>query len=137
MTNKLTFKQAFKAGLFTAGVATLINSIIYLIAHASGIIRDDVFVKSDTPLTIVPVVISSIIPPIIGGLIFFLFKKYSQNGFRNFAIFGTIVFVLMLIPPFKIKDVSFSYALTLELMHLTVFCILLYILSRKKSMLNN
>ena len=85
MKNKLTFRQAVKAGLFTAGAATIINIIIYLVAHASGILRNDVFVKPDTPITIAPVVIFSILPPIIGGLIFFLFEKYSQNGFRNFA----------------------------------------------------
>lgn len=132
MTNRLTFKQAFMAGLFTAGAATLINTIIYFVAHASGILRDDVFVKPGTPLTIVPVILFSIIPPIIGAMIFFLFEKYTQKGLRNFAIFGAIVFILMLIPPFKIKDVAFSYALTLELMHLIVFSVLLFFISRKK-----
>ena len=132
MTNKLTFRQALRAGLLTAGAATLINAIIYFVAQASGIIRDDVFVKPDTPLTIVPVILFSIIPPVIGAIIFFLFEKYTKNGFRNFVIFGTIVFILMLIPPFQIKDVAVSYALTLEIMHLVVFALLLYFINRSK-----
>ena len=132
MTNKLTFRQALRAGLLTAGAATLINAIIYFVAHASGILRDDVFVKPDTPLTIVPVILFSILPPVIGAIIFFLFEKYTKNGFRNFVIFGAIVFILMLIPPFQIKDVPVSYAFTLEVMHLVVFALLLYFINRSK-----
>lgn len=138
MTNKLHFKQALKIGVLTASVSTLINVIIYSVAHASGILRDDVFVKPGTPLTIAPVILFSILPPIIGAIIFFLFEKYTKNGFRNFTIFGTIIFILMLIPPFQIKDVPFNYALTLEIMHLVVFALLLYFIRRsKKGMLQD
>jgi len=72
---KLNIQQALKAGTIAAGVGAVINAIVFFIGQAAGIITDNVFVQPHQPLTIVPVLISSVLPAIIGSLVFFYLKN--------------------------------------------------------------
>lgn len=131
MTTKLNFKQAFMAGLMAAGAATVINVILFLIFHATGIIVDTIFIQPNQPMTIVPIIISSIIPTLIATLVFFLFEKYTKNGFKIFRIIAIILMVLTFINPFVgIQGVTMGYAIALNVMHVVVVAALMYFIGK-------
>jgi hypothetical protein len=84
-------------------------------------------------MTLVPVIFSSIVPTLIASLVFFLFEKYSQNGFKIFSIVTIILMVLSLGGPFAgIPNVTTTYALSLSVMHFVVPLSLLYFINKSK-----
>jgi len=130
MTSKLNIQQALKAGAIAAGAAAVINAIVFFIGQAAGIITDNVFVEPNQPLTIAPVLISSIVPAIIGSFVFFLFEKYTQNGYKNFSILAIAFLVFSLAGPFNIPNVPVAYAIALNVMHLVVGGAVLYFIGQ-------
>lgn len=75
MTNKLNFKQVMMAGLTAAAVSGISNSILFFIFKSIGWITDDIFVQPNQPLTVVPVIISSIVPTRLLLSYFFCLKN--------------------------------------------------------------
>ncbi len=133
MTNKLDFKQVMMAGLIAAAVSVIINSILFFVFKTMGWITDDIFVQPNQPLTIAPVIISSIVPTLLASLVFFLLEKYTQSGFKIFSIVSILLMLLSLALPFTgIPNVSTKYALALEPMHFVVPLVLLYFLNNSK-----
>ena len=119
------------AGLIAAGVATLVNAILFFIFKAAGIIVDTIFIQPNQPLTIVPIIISSIVPTLIATLVFFLFEKFTNNGFKIFRIIALVLMVLSLVNPcMGIQGVTVGYALVLDIMHVVVVGALLYFIGK-------
>ena len=136
MTNKLSFKQSFLAGLWAAIAATIINVILFFIYHAAGAITDTIFVQPGKPLNAIPVIITTIIPTLIASMVFFLIEKYTQKGFKIFTIVSVVLLVLSFSNPFiAIPGVPVSYGLALCTMHVVVVASLLYFIKKsiKKS----
>ncbi|MDI1232721.1 MAG: DUF6069 family protein [bacterium] len=133
MQTKLTLGQSLKAGLFTAIAAALTNAIIFFIFKSIGIFTDSIFIDKDTNLTIVPVLISSILPTMIAAFVFFLFEKYSNKGYRNFSILSIVLVILSLFSPFSIPNVTLGFAFGLDLMHLVIVIYLLYFIKKAKT----
>lgn len=131
MKTKLSFKQAFMAGLMAAGLATVVNAILFFIFKAAGIIVDTIFIQPNQPLNVVPVIISSIVPTIIATLVFFLFEKFTNNGFKIFRIIALVLMVLTFANPFMgIPGVTLGYAVALNIMHVVVVGALLYFIGK-------
>lgn len=134
MNSKLNFKQIMTAGAIAAGVSVVVNAILFLIAHSAGIITDTVFVQPNQPLTIVPVIMASIIPTLIGAMVFFLFEKYSDNGFKTFSVVAIVLLVLSLASPFMtVPDMPIGYGIVLDIMHVVVGLSLLYFIKKAKA----
>ena len=131
MTTKLNFKQSIMAGLMAAGAATVVNAILFYIFHAAGIIVDTIFIQPNQPLTVVPIVISSIVPTLIATLVFFLFEKYTNNGFKIFRIISLVLMTLSFVNPFiGIHGVTMGYAIVLNIMHVVVVGALLHFIGK-------
>lgn len=131
MQTKLNFKQAIMAGLMAAGAATVLNAILFFIFHSAGIIVDTIFIQPNQPMTIVPIIISSIVPTLIATLVFFLLEKFTKNGFKIFRIISIILLVLSFVNPFMgIQGVTIGYAIVLNIMHVVVVAALLYFISK-------
>jgi len=127
MKTKLSFKASFIAGLTAAGVAVVVNAILFYVFHAAGIITDTIQIQPNQSLTIVPILISSTLPTLVATLVFFLLEKMTNNGFKIFRIISLVLMVLTFANPFiGIKGVTTGYALALALMHVTVVAALLY-----------
>jgi hypothetical protein len=133
MNTKLTFKQSVSAGSI-AGVASLvINAVLFFVFHAAGILTDDIMIQPNQPLTIVPVIFSSVMPSIVGSCVFFLFEKFAKNGYKGFTILSIILLVLSFMNPFMgIPNVTVGYAIVLNVMHVVVAVSLLYFIKRAK-----
>lgn len=133
MTTKLNFRKSIIAGLLAGVTALIINVVLFFIFHGAGIITDTIFIKPNLALNPVPVIVASFIPALIGGAVFFLFEKYTNNGFRIFTIFSIIILLLSFTQPFKaIPNVTTGYALALNLMHIVVVAALLYFINKSK-----
>jgi Family of unknown function (DUF6069) len=133
MTTKLNFKQIILAGAMAAAVSLVINALLFLIFHSTGTISDDVFVQPNQPLTILPVIMASIIPSLIGASVFFLFEKFSNNGFKIFSIVSIILMLLSFASPFTgVPGISNAYAAVLCAMHAVVALVLLYFIKKAK-----
>jgi hypothetical protein len=133
MKAKLSFKQSITAGALAAASAAIVNAILFFIFHAVGVITDDIMVQPNMPMTVVPVIISSILPTIIASLVFFLIEKYSQNGFKIFTIVSIILLLLSFANPFMaIPGVTVPYGIALNLMHVVVVAALLFFINRTK-----
>lgn len=116
-----------------AAVSATINAILFFLFKAIGWITDDIFVQPNQPLTVMPVIISSVLPTLIGSIVFFLFEKFTKNGFKIFGILSIALMLLSLVTPFVgIPSVTIEYALALEPMHFVVALSLLYFISRSK-----
>lgn len=132
---KLTFKQIMGAVLFAALSSAVINATIFFIFKAMGIFDASIIdPKSNTSLTIAPVLMASIMPSLVAGLVFFLFEKYSKNGFKIFSIISIILVLASLFSPFSIPNVSIGFAIGLNLMHLLVAGNVLFFLKRAKKL---
>ena len=133
MNTKLNFKQIITAGALAAGASVVINAILFFIFKAAGVFTDDIFIQPNQPLTIVPIIISSILPSLIAACVFFLFEKYSSNGFKIFSIVAIVLMVLSFANPFMgIQGVTVAYGVVLDVMHVVVALSLLYFIKRAK-----
>lgn len=133
MNSKLNFKQIITAGAIAAGASAIINAILFFIFHGTGAISDTVFVQPNEPLTVVPVIIASILPTLIGACVFFLFEKFTNNGFKIFSIVAIILMLVSLSSPFMaVQGMPVAYGLVLDVMHVVVALSLLYFIKRAK-----
>jgi hypothetical protein len=136
MNSKLSFKQVITAGAIAAGCSMVINALLFFTFHAAGVLSDTILIQPGQPLTIVPIIISSILPSLIGASIFFLFEKYSANSFKIFSIISLILLVLSFVNPFMgIPNVTIGYGIALNVMHVVVALSLLFFLKRAKKSL--
>lgn len=134
MSTKLNFKQIITAGAIASGVSLIINAILFFIFHALSIITDDIVLQPNQPMTVVPVIISSVIPTLIGACIFFLFEKYGKNGFKTFSIVAIVLLILSFVNPFLgIPKITIGYGIVLNLMHVVVAVSLLFFIKRAKN----
>jgi Family of unknown function (DUF6069) len=133
MNSKLSFKQIITAGAIAGLCSMVINALLFLTFHAAGVLSDTILMQPGQPLTIVPIIMASILPSLIGASIFFLFEKYSANGFKIFSIISLILLVLSFVNPFMgIPGVTIGYGIVLNVMHVVVALSLLYFIKRAK-----
>lgn len=133
MNSKLSFKQVITAGVIAAGCSAVINALLFFTFHASGVLSNTILIQPGQPLTVVPIIMASILPSVIGASIFFLFEKYSANGFKIFSIISLILLILSFVNPFMgIPGVTIGYGIVLNVMHVVVALSLLFFLKRTK-----
>ena len=131
---KPSFKSIITAAAVAGVISAVVNSILYFIFHATGVIPDDVYIQENQPLTLVPVLISSFIPSLLAGGVFYLFCRYTQKGFRYFSILAIILLLLSFANPFMaIKNIPLSMGIALNVMHIVVVASLLYFFNRFKA----
>lgn len=131
MKSKLTFSQSITAGAIAGGASAVINAVLFFVFYAAGIFTDDIFIQPGQPLTVVPVLISSILPSIVGSIVFFALEKFTNNGFGIFRIVAIILLVLSFVNPFLgIPGVTTAYGVVLDVMHVVVAFSLLYFINR-------
>lgn len=132
MSSKLTFVQSIQAGLLAGVVSAVINATLFFVFQAAGVLTDTVFVQPpNQPLTLVPVLMASIVPSLLGSIVFFLIEKFTNNGYRIFSILALILTVLSLFSPFTVPvHVTMGYSLVLCVMHVVVAFVLVYFIGR-------
>lgn len=131
MKTKLTFKQSITAGIMAGMTAAILNGILFFALHAAGLFTDDVFIQPGQPLTVVPVIMASIIPLLVGATLFYLLERYTNKGWMIFSIIAILFTLFSMSGPFTgIPGVTIPYALALCVMHLVAFASIMYFIKR-------
>ena len=134
MTTKLNFKQVISAAGIAAVASVVINAALFFIFQAVGVFTNDIMIQPNQPLTIVPIILSSVMPTIVGSLVFLLFEKFGKNGIKTFSIVAIILMVLSFANPFfGIPNITVAAAMALNVMHVVVAFSLLHFLRKAKS----
>ena len=93
---------------------------------------DTIFIQPNQPLTIIPIIISSILPTMVASVVFFLIEKFTNNGFKIFRLVSIILLILSFMNPFMgIPEVTVGYAMVLNLMHVVVAGSILYFVNKR------
>ena len=132
MNTKISITKALVTGAIAGGVSMAINAILFFIFRGSDVITDTIEVEPGKPMTVVLVMISSMLPSLIGAVIYFFFDKYSTRGFRNFSILAIILMLVTFANPFIIPNVTIPYVIALNVMHVVVAVSLLYFLNKTR-----
>ena len=132
MQSKLTFKESIQAGLLAGVTSAVINAVLFFVFHEMGVLADTIFVQPpNQPLVIGSVIVASLVPSLIGSIVFFLIEKFTSNGYRIFSILAITLAVLSLFTAFKVPvNVTMGYSLVLCVMHLVVAFVLVYFIGR-------
>ena len=122
MSSSVSFKSTFVASLLAGAAAAVVNAIIFFAGQAAGQFPETVIIpNAGQPLTIVPVLISSIIPSIFAGFVFFLLSKYSGKPKMIYNIIAVILLVASFANPFMmIPGVPMGMGILMNVMHVTV-----------------
>jgi hypothetical protein len=137
MKTKINFKQSITAGLFAGITAAIINVLLFLLFRAAGVLTDTIEIQPGQPLSAAPVLISSIMPSIIGSIVFFIIEKFSNNGHKIFSILTLVLVLLSFMNPFlMIPNVPVLYGIILNVMHVVVGVSLLYFIKKAISKVN-
>jgi Family of unknown function (DUF6069) len=111
-------------------VAAIINAILFVMV---GIPADQVVDKGNGAtenIVLMNVIMGSIIPTVIAGILFAVIAKFVPKPFLVFNIIALLVFLFTFFGPLNsIPKASNSTLILLEVMHVVVGCAVLYALN--------
>lgn len=126
-TAKTSFLKIIGLALAAALIALLANIILFYIGKSLGFFPESVLLPNqDQPLTLLPVILSSIMPSLVAGLIMALLNKYTKNPKKIFNTMAVALLIMSFANPFFIPGVPMMMAILLNVMHVTVAGSLLY-----------
>lgn len=108
----------FTQALLGGAAAAVANVALYFIARAAGVSLTGEFqpgVPGELPLP--AVVISSVLPAVVGAGVALLFRKYTAAPARNFGILAAVFGVLSFGGPASVAQLSTGGLVVMEVMH--------------------
>lgn len=106
-------------GLKVAAISAVINAILFFLGSAAGLLPETVLLPGpNEPLTVVPVIFSSIVGTLAGTVLYLLLSRFAPtSSSRVFRITLIVLGLATLFPPLSIPEAPVGMVLTLELMH--------------------
>ena len=130
---KLSMATTWRQGLTAAGIAAVINTILYVTGSALGGFPADVMTPMGTPITLASVILASTAPLLVGTLVYTLFYRWTRNPNRWFTIIAILVLLAFVPGPLALANAPMLMIVLLEVMHLVAGGALLYLLTRTGS----
>jgi hypothetical protein len=121
---QVSFKRLLWAGPLAAVSAALANAVVYFVASALGTMPQDFVVQGSGPITLAPVVVSSLIGAAGAAVIFTIVALLTRRPIRTFRVVAAVVLALSFATPLTIPGAPLSMILTLELMHVVAAVII-------------
>ncbi len=121
---QVSFKRLSWVVPLAAVSAAAANAVVYFVASALGTMPQDFVVQGSGPITLAPVVFSSLIGAAGATLVFTVVALLARRPIRTFRIVAAVVLVLSFATPLTIPGAPFSMILTLELMHVVAAVII-------------
>jgi hypothetical protein len=122
--------SALKYTLGAGVVAAFINTIIFT---AARIPAEELMVQRGTQLEAIgfsKIIMASIVPALVAGLVFAIIAKYLPKPFLYFNIIAVLVFIWMFFGPLNnLANTSNKALIMLEIMHVVVGSAVLYVLN--------
>ncbi len=126
---QVAFKRLLWAGPLAAVSAAVANAVVYFVASALGTMPQNFVVQGSGPITLAPVVFSSLIGAAGAAVIFTVVALLARRPIRTFRIVAAVVLVLSFATPLTIPGAPLSMILTLELMHVVAAVVIVGILT--------
>jgi hypothetical protein len=129
---KIIAKNLLWAAPLAGAIAAVINSVLFFIGSSSGLIDSSILIPgANAPLTVVPVIASSIIPSIIAGLVLAGLNYFLSKPWRVFTIIAAVLLVVTFANPFMgIPGIPLGMGIWLNVMHVVVAGSVLYCFNR-------
>lgn len=102
---------------FYAIVAALVlNLFVYFVSDATGWIPETL-PESAEPFGLGTVILYSVIPLVLGGVLLTLLCRWTNHPVIMFALIAAAVFIASLVAPLTLAEASTSFKLVLVTMH--------------------
>lgn len=128
-TGRVSFGRLVTFGAIAGMLAAVANGVVYLLAAAVGTMPDDVAVSGGAPITLLPVVLSSIMPAIVAAVFLALLVRFTRRPIGIFRVVAVVLLVLSFITPFTIPGAPAAMILTLLIMHVVAAAIIIWVLT--------
>jgi hypothetical protein len=129
---KIVAKNLLWAAPLAGAIAAVINTVLFFIGSSTGLIDSSILIPgANAPLTVVPVIASSIIPSIIAGLVLAGLNYFLSKPWRVFTIIAAVLLVVTFANPFMgIPGIPLGMGIWLNVMHVVVAGSVLYCCNR-------
>lgn len=129
---KIVAKKLLWAAPLAGAIAAVINTVLFFIGTSSGLIDSSILIPgANAPLTVVPMIASSIIPSIVAGLVLAGLNYFLNKPWRVFTIVAGVLLVLTFANPFMgIPGIPLGMGIWLNVMHVMVAGSVLYCFNR-------
>lgn len=115
---RLSMAITWRQGLTAAGIAAVINTILYVTGSALGGFPADVITPMGTPITLAAVILASTAPLVVGTLVYTLLNRWTTNPNRWFTILAFLVLLAFVPGPLTLPNAPMLMIVLLEVMHL-------------------
>ena len=130
---KPSISAVWRNGLIAAVVAAVVNGVLFFIGAAMGAFPDSVLTPMGTPITVVPVVLSTVVGVLLGTLAYTILNWLTKNPNRWFLILAVLVLIVTAYNPFTLAGAPTLMIVFLELMHLVAGGAAIYFLRRSQA----
>ncbi len=126
--------EIWKAGLIGAGVAALINVVLYLLGRALGSFPSTALTPMGRPVDALGAAVLSVFGVLAGAVVYTILSRLMDTPRANrwFLIIAIVVLVLMVLSPLGILGAPVSQIVIMEIMHLVAGISAIYFLTRWK-----
>lgn len=131
-TTKPAISTIWRNGIIAAVVAAALNAILYQVGAATGNMPADFITPAGYPITIVPMVIMSIVPLLVGTLAYTILTRFVKNPLANRIFVGVSIVLLILFAftPLQLVNPPLGMIIILEIAHVIAGGALIYALLR-------
>ena len=126
---RVAFGRLLWAGPLAAVAAAIANAVVYFVAYGLGAMPQDFVIEGSGPITLAPVVVSSVIGAVGAVVVFAIIALLARRPIRTFRIVAAVALVLSFATPFTIPDAPLSMVLALEFMHVVAAVVIVGILT--------
>jgi hypothetical protein len=131
--SKPTLGTVWRNGLIAIVVAAVANAVLYFIGAALGWMPDTVLTPMGLPVTIVPVVASTVIALVVATIVYSILNRFTGNPNRWFTIIAVIVLVVSAVSPLSLPGAPTMMIVLLEVMHLVAGISAIYFLRQSQA----
>ena len=126
--SKPTLGTIWRNGLIAIVVAAVVNAVLYFIGAAVGWMPDTVLSPMGLPITIVPVIASTVVALVVATIVYSILNRFTGNPNRWFTIIAVIVLVVSAVSPLSLPGAPTMMIVLLEVMHLVAGIAAIYFL---------
>lgn len=108
----------FGQALLGGAAAAVVNLVVFYGGRAAGVPFTGEFQPGTlSELPVPPIVISSLLPGVIGAAVALAFQKFTTQAARNFALLAAGFTVLSFAGPMNVPQISTGSAVLMNVMH--------------------
>jgi hypothetical protein len=114
---RVDYSKLWWVALVAGAAAAAVNAVIYFITSTLGAFPPTLITPAGQPLTVVPVIVSSVVGIVGGAIVYAIFGRVFKRPVGIFRIVALVVLVLSFTSPLSIPGASTLDIIALEIMH--------------------